>query len=181
MVYLHGIHGIGGKLIAEITTLPQIGNKNDIIINRELHGVNMIYSESRGTSTYWHYYWYYPSLYAFISGFFYFYFSLNLYHFKSHSITLSNNLLTPYSSLYLPLLLPPSFHLFSFTHIYNFYVEWKILGYLSQLSMSDPTQSVKITTVPTTVTNGVSTYTSNICLYVSCSFFGEGWLSNRLS
>ena len=52
MVYLHGIHGIGGKLIAEITTLPQIGNKNDIIINRELHGVNMIYSESRGTSTY---------------------------------------------------------------------------------------------------------------------------------
>ena len=25
MVYLHGIHGIGGKLIAEITTLPIIG------------------------------------------------------------------------------------------------------------------------------------------------------------
>ena len=52
MVYLHGIHGIGGKLIAEITTLPQIGNKNDIIINRDLNGVHLIYSESCDTSTY---------------------------------------------------------------------------------------------------------------------------------
>ena len=52
MVYLHGIHGIGGKLIAEITTLPQIGNKNDIIVNRDLNGVHLIYSESCDTSTY---------------------------------------------------------------------------------------------------------------------------------
>ena len=127
---------------------------------------------SHSLLTWWEVYFFCLHLYPFIHLFTYLSIYLSIFLCTVYLSLPLHSLL--FLSLSLPLFLNPSRPLspplsitHSLSHFRNHFLSTLLsysffsplchpLGHLYQLNMSDPTQSVKITSVPTTVTNGVS-------------------------